>query len=191
MRKGKKANRANFKLDSRLIKTALVFIFSLFLLSYLYKTAETFLSQSNTFLVNENCVKSNVVLDKNTKREISGKSLFSLDAGKIRRMLLEGNPLYQEVCVLKEFPATVKILIKKRRPLAQIKNSLFYLIDREGVILSGGSAEPFDNFVAIDLYDRARKLDPGDLIRDKRLEYAFILWEAFQGKDVVKRFVIN
>jgi len=138
---------------------------------------------SEIFRVKAENIKSNIILNRTLKEMIVDKPLFKVDIKAIFDYLSKEDPRYKEICILKKFPATLIIEVKKRLPFAQIKAGFFYPVDREGVVLSEGRTEPLTELIPIRMeMPRAGYFKKGKNIKNKELDCAFLLIEALEGQ---------
>jgi len=136
-------------------------------------------------------ILSNIELSEEVKNSISGVSLFDFNTKKVLSLIVRDHPEYKEVYVVKEFPSTVRIEVKKRIALAQIKGERFYSIDSEGVILDEGTTRPMEGLVPVEIADYNRRLQRGQKIKDERLQYAFELVEALKEEGLSGEFNVK
>jgi cell division septal protein FtsQ len=76
-------------------------------------------------------------------KKFRNKTIFSLDLKKIKDYLQISNPQFYAVEVLRNFPDQLTINLIVRRPIAQIDLKGFFLVDKEGMIVSERASEPF------------------------------------------------
>jgi hypothetical protein len=144
---------------------------------------------SDIFKITE--VKSNLALGQNLKKEILKETLFTIDIQSIVKAILKNHPEYEKVTVLKRFPSTIMISIKKRLACAQLKAKKFYPIDKEAIVLSEGSSKALDNLILIEISDYNRFFDKGYKIKDERVTESFELIEALQSQGFLKEFEVK
>ncbi|MBU0694178.1 MAG: hypothetical protein KKC11_05860 [Candidatus Omnitrophica bacterium] len=184
----RKFKKINFGLILKFVGAGIFFLFGLVLFMYLGKT----FSSTGIFTVKD--IKSNVEVDDEVKREIYGKSLFTLNIEKIHSQIFTSHPEFKDVYILKKFPHLLKIEVKQREPFAQIRGKRFYPVDREGIILSSGSQEPISWLISIEIVDYNYLLKKGDKLKDGRIKYVFNLIEALGERNLLNKFptkVIN
>lgn len=98
-----------------------------------------------------------VVLNGLENREFAQKissqflyeNIFNLNLSKIKEDLKISNPQFYDLELARNFPDQLTINIIERKPVVQIKYRGFFLMDREGVIVSDRSTEPFSDFLVI------------------------------------------
>jgi hypothetical protein len=144
---------------------------------------------SNIFRITQ--IKSNIELDKNLIKEIRNTPLLNLDMKKIYSQIFRSHPEYKEIYISREFPSSLKIEVYKRKPFAQLKARGFYLVDRQGVIISDAVGDSFPNIMVIEIADYNIRLSRASRIRDLRLELAFNLMEELKKKNLFCKLPIN
>ncbi|MDD5006121.1 MAG: cell division protein FtsQ/DivIB [Candidatus Omnitrophica bacterium] len=111
----------------------------------------SYLNNSSYFNIKK--VVLNGINDKKTAQQISAiflnENIFGIDLGRKKDEIKIDNPQFHELEVTRNFPDQVTINLIIRRPLAQIKQRGFFLVDNEGVIVSDMSSTPFENFMII------------------------------------------
>lgn len=183
-RRGKKFKRIRFKLNPRFLGGGIFTLSFLLFFSFLGKV----IYKSDIFKVKE--IKSNVVLDEDLKKRCEGQSMFDLNSQELRSSIITRYPEYKEATVLKEFPHRLKIEIKKREPVVQIKGKKFYPVDREGVILDE-NLEPFLNLIPVEVGNEINSLRKGKQIRDERLGYVFNFLEEIRKRNFINKFSVE
>lgn len=102
-----------------------------------------------------------------------GNNLWALDIQALARTLHRQQPWLKTVRVVRELPSAIRIQAIERIPLAQVKLSQWYPVDREGFILPGAGEEPSPTLIRILGFDRDRGgLNVGALNTDDRLTTA-------------------
>ncbi|MFA5008651.1 MAG: cell division protein FtsQ/DivIB [Candidatus Omnitrophota bacterium] len=145
--------------------------------------------RSGFFRVRE--VHSNVAIEPVLKNYILNKSLFKLDIGKIYAFLSRRHPEYKKIQILKEFPSALKINIIQRKPFAQLFLKGFYILDREGVVISANEFNSAQQLTVIEMGKDNVTLSKGVCITDKRLELAYELIEVIKTKKFLGKFSIK
>lgn len=82
-------------------------------------------------------------------RDFLNDNIFNLDIRKIREEIKIANPQFYDVEVIRNFPDQITINVMLRKPIAQVKQKGYFLIDSEGVIVSEISNKPFDSYIII------------------------------------------
>lgn len=136
-------------------------------------------------------VQSQINLDPGVQSSIMGKSIFKLNTQDIYYRIQQNHPEYKDISVVKQFPNTIVIDIKKRNPIAQIKAKRFYLVNQEGVILSDPANEPFMGFLSVELDDSKSDFSRGYQIRGQEFFQALELMKELKRKKIVKRFNVK
>lgn len=110
----------------------LVGIFVLIQQTYIFLISWKYLQVKNIVVV---CQKTN--LQQQIKESLQGKEMGNIFLVNIARLQnqLESNRWVKNVYIRKIFPASLRIEIEARKPIAVIKQGDFYLIDREGIFL--------------------------------------------------------
>jgi cell division septal protein FtsQ len=162
-----------------------VLFVSLFIFS-LYKYFYT----SSLFLI-KNVYSNEKIIIEDLKKNIKKESLLTLDTNALHRKLLNRYPEYSQITILKIFPSSLKIEVKKREPFSQWKNKKFYLLDREGVAISEGRNTPFPNLILIEIDDYKYSLKKGSKIKDERLVKAFSLIDELKKRKFFDSFSIT
>jgi len=100
-----------------------------------------------------------------------GNNLWALDIQALARTLHQQQPWLKTVRVVRELPSAIRIQAIERIPLAQVKLSQWYPVDRDGFILPASGEEPSPNLIRILGFDRGG-LKVGALNTDDRLTTA-------------------
>jgi len=167
----------NFKINSKVgWWSSLIFCCLILLIGLGYA-----IYSASVFKVGEDDIKSNMPLGRGLIERIKGKTLFSLDIKEISLNLLKANPEYKEIYVYREFPSSVVIKATKRIPFAQIKDTRYYPVDREAVIINEGELKPLDGLISLEIGEYRRSLSKGSNIKSEKVEYAFNLIEALKN----------
>jgi len=175
--------KGRIKIVLRIIFSFLLLILTFFLISFLKNK-----------IVNMECFRIKNIdtilpLDKLHKR-IIGRSIFTVDMGKIYRRISANYPGYKKIQIIKEFPNTLKINAEKRLPFVQLKSRKYYLLDREFVVL-GECSEPYPTLLIIETGDYKGRLERGEMIKNRKLVKAFELVEELEKSKFIQRFKIN
>jgi cell division septal protein FtsQ len=188
-RRGPRLKRFKFKakLNSKVIRTILLFLFAAVLVGGLVYAISTL----EIFKIKEEDIRSNIPLTKNLKNEIIGQSLFTIDIEPISARLLSENPGYKKIYVVKKFPSFLIIDGKKRGFFAQLKAKQFYPLDAEGVVLSDGKLTADDHLIPIEISSYNNFFKKGDVIDDVRLKRAFNLIEVLGKENFLSKFTVT
>ena len=136
-------------------------------------------------------VRANVELEPDLKNAIVGRSLFGLDIAEIHGRISHRHPEYKSVCVVKDFPSTLRVEVKKRLALAQIKDDMFFPIDGEGVVMADGSNAPYAQLIPVELDLPLRGLRKGLRICDARIEPALRLVREIGRRRLQRKFKVT
>jgi len=102
-----------------------------------------------------------------------GNNLWALDIQALAQALHRQQPWLKTVRVVRELPSAIRIQAIERIPLAQVKLTHWYPVDRDGFILPASGEEPSPNLIRILGFDRDRGgLKVGALNTDDRLTTA-------------------
>lgn len=136
-------------------------------------------------------VKSNIAMDENIIREIEGQSLLSLDLDKVYYRIVKEDPQYRSVNILKEFPSSLVIDITKREFFAQIKADKFFPVDKEGVIIGGGSNQPLPGLISIEIDSDSKTLKLGAAVGEPEVSLSLALITALKEKNIIDEWTIE
>lgn len=179
-----KWKRRNFRLDRRFIGIA--FFIALFLAGIGYLGKVTY--QSSLFRVKE--VKSNIELSSNFKRAVIGKSLFTLNTGRIYSEIREECLECKNIYVRKEFPSALKVEAEKRIPFVQIRRKKFYPLDEEGFIVEAGAPTEFPGLITVEIEGQDSGFKKGYVYKDERINYVFELAKLLKKKKFLSSYSI-
>lgn len=116
-------------------------------------------------------------VDKLSK-ELIYDNIFSLNINKIKEDLMIANPQFYDVEVARKLPDELIIKIVQRKPLAQIQQRGFFLVDSEGVVVSNMSRKAFAEFIVISGLKGISSLSFGKKINSKELRSGIRLAQA-------------
>ncbi|MBL7197729.1 MAG: FtsQ-type POTRA domain-containing protein [Candidatus Omnitrophica bacterium] len=123
--------------------------------------------------------------DNKTAQDISRQflydNIFSLDLKKIKEDLKIANPQFYDAEVIRNFPDQLTINVIVRRPVAQIKQKGFFLVDSEGVIVSDKSKKPFKGSLIISGLKSISDLSFGKKINLEKLKSGLRLVRALKN----------
>ncbi|MFA7677001.1 MAG: FtsQ-type POTRA domain-containing protein [Candidatus Omnitrophota bacterium] len=143
------------------------------------------------FTINEDTIMSNIAVDKTIVATIKKESLFSLDVDTLAADIQRKHPEYEDVYIVKKFPSTVNIKIKKRRALAQIKGKLYYPLDDQAVIVDKGSLRPLEGLIPVEITGHNDSFAKGYKIKDERLDKAFSLIKTLRKENFLNEFSVK
>lgn len=139
------------------------------------------------FKVSSENIQVNFQIDKRIKEEVAGKNIFSVDLSHIYSEIIRFHPEYKEVTLIKRFPDAIEIHAKKRQPVAQVHSEGFYLIDREGVVISQSSLRQFKEYPLISGVAGKGRLVKGKKINGRDLRAAFDIISSLKQKDLLEK----
>ena len=95
-----------------------------------------------------------VGLDKKSVAGLLSKQLmydniFRLDIARIAASFKRSYPQFHDVEIVRSLPDELIVKVMVRKPVAQLKEKDFFLIDNEGVIVSDGSHRPSGRYIII------------------------------------------
>ncbi len=181
-RKKKKNKKRKFLKAKFLYAFFLIIIFLgiIFFLGYkIYK--------SSLFELDRGSIQANFKVEESLAEKIEGKTIFDLNLSKIKDYIKKQHPEYKEVNVFRQFPDTIKIRIKKRKPIAQIISRQFYLVDQEGIIISQASRDSFSSYPLIEGIVDRNHLSKGDNIQSRCLKAAFDVIHFIRESDLLAK----
>lgn len=108
------------------------------------------------------------------------ENIFSLNLRKIKENLKISNPQFYDVEIIRNFPDQLTINVTERKPVAQIKQKGFFLVDSEGVIVSDISNEPFTGSLVISGFKSLPELSFGKKINLDSIKSALKLIYALK-----------
>jgi len=115
------------------------------------------------------------------RRPLIGENLLTLDLGALARELKHQQPWLKEVRVVRRLPDTLTIEPMTRVPVAQVRISQWYPVDKDGFILPEGSVEPAETLVRLVGFERGgSRLGAGKENDDERLQLALRVLPALQ-----------
>jgi len=85
-----------------------------------------------------------------------GKNVWALDIHALAQTLHRQQPWLKTVRVIRQLPSAIRIQPVERIPLAQVKLSQWYPVDRDGFILPEAGEAPSPNLIRIVGFDRDR-----------------------------------
>ncbi len=136
-------------------------------------------------------VRSNVSIEPFIKNYIKGKSLVNLDIKKIYRTIIKMHPEYKDVKVIKEFPQSLRIDVSLRMPVVQLHTTNFYLLDKDGVVISMSESNHFPQIMLIEMENSNIIFPVGLPVKEQRLALAFKLMARLKEHKFLKKFLIK
>ena len=149
----------------------------------------TVIYRAGFFKISE--VRSNVNLEPFVKNYIKGKSLISLDIKKVYRTIVKMHPEYKDVKIIKEFPSSLRVDISLRRPVVQLHTTNFYLLDKDGVVVSMSESNRFPQGMVIEMENSNVVFQIGMPIKEQRLALAFKLMNELKEQKFLSKFSIR
>lgn len=67
----------------------------------------------------------------------TGKNIFEFDITSAAKTMRDNYPEFKDVRIIRDFPNRLTLRIDPRVPVAQVGESSFFLVDEEGVVLTG------------------------------------------------------
>ncbi|MCK5287545.1 MAG: FtsQ-type POTRA domain-containing protein [Candidatus Omnitrophica bacterium] len=181
-RKKKKIKYLPFKISPTLIKGSVFFI----LLIFIFGGTGFMVYKSDNFRVKKGSIHCNVQLDKNILNRIMGQSLFVIDIKAISADILERNPIFKKVSVVKKFPSSLIIEVEKRELFAQIKGKKFYPIDVDLIVLTNGQSNPYEGLISIEASNYEQYYKIGDEVINEKVRSSVNLVRAFKDNEFFK-----
>lgn len=136
-------------------------------------------------------VKSNVNLEPFIKNYIKGKSLISLDMRKVYKTIVKMHPEYKDVKIIKEFPSSLRVDVYLRRPVVQLHTTNFYLLDKDGVVISMSESNRFPQSTLIEMENSNVIFGVGAPIKEQRLALAFKLMNELKEQKFLSKFSVR
>lgn len=141
----------------------------------------------SSFFEIEGELDSDFFSDEFFSEELAGQSIFELDLDFIYRDIAEKYPEYRDIVLLKRFPNKLEVQAKKRIPVAQVSSHNFYLVDREGVIVSSPEGRRFDDFPVITGPFRSMSFAKGQSLYSQNFELAFQIIKFIEAENLLSR----
>ncbi|MCF7888289.1 MAG: cell division protein FtsQ/DivIB [Candidatus Omnitrophica bacterium] len=142
--------------------------------------------KADFFKITEKNLQSSINIDKSFMNKIKGKSIFNLNLDNLHAYLTQQYPEYKEIKIIKKFPNFIKVEMKERRPIAQIRAKNFYLIDKKGVIISKGKDNPWEVFPVITDLSFGQYLSKGSNIYNENVRTAFRLIDIVKEENLLE-----
>ncbi|MCF7869553.1 MAG: cell division protein FtsQ/DivIB [Candidatus Omnitrophica bacterium] len=163
-----------------------IWIFAIFLIIGIFLLGGYQIYRADFFKVSERNLQSNLDINRNFMNKIKGKSVFNINLDKLHTYLIQQYPEYKEIKIIKKFPNFIKVEMKERKPIAQIRAKNFYLIDKNGVIVSRGENNPFESFPVINDLSFDQYLAKGRNIYNENVRAAFRLIDIIKGENLLE-----
>jgi cell division septal protein FtsQ len=122
------------------------------------------------------------------RRPLIGVNIWELDLEALAAELERQQPSLRAVRVVRELPNAIRVVPIPRVPVAQVRLDRWYLVDRDGFILPGGSVAPEGRLVRLVGFERGASLRAGHENTDERLLLALRVLERLrQAAPVLRR----
>lgn len=176
----KKNTKNKYKKNLIIILPIVIF---LSIISLLFLGVSSYLDNSAYFRIKK--VVLNGLDDERIAQNISSNllydNIFSLDLNKIKEDLKIENPQFHDVELVRNFPDQLTINVAVRKPIAQIKQKGFFLIDDDGVIVSDRLNRPVAGSLVILGLSLVSDLSFGKKINLTSLKSGLNLVSALEG----------
>ncbi|MEW6171303.1 MAG: hypothetical protein AB1472_07100, partial [Candidatus Omnitrophota bacterium] len=103
---------------------------------------------------------------------LRGKNIFDVDLIEIKNKLISKYPQFNQIKIIRHLPDTIVVDLAKRMPIAQLKYEGYYLIDKEGMIISRSNPVSYENLpIVVGLENKPSKPKAGKIynLREMRL----------------------
>jgi len=166
------------------LKKILVSLLFIAVLCFVIVRINSFLKNARYFKVKK--VRLVGLENKKLVKEISNDllydNIFCVDIKKVKDNLKITNPQFYGLEVVRRLPDELIVQVAQRRPFAQIYQKDFFLVDREGVIVSDASSKAFSEFMVIKGLEGLSSIYFGTKISSKELASGLRAIEALEGK---------
>ena len=114
-----------------------------------------------------------------------GENIFQCDLRQASGDIKLKYPQFYDVGVVRNFPDRLTVYIIQREPMAQISNrgKDFFLVDRDGMIVSEGLNKPYDKFIVVSGIEGISSFSFGKKILIKELKGALQLVSVLQNNE--------
>jgi len=122
----------------KIVKTIIISIFFVFICFLIVQSVISFFNNTDLFKIKEVVRDPSLqFIESQQIIRLMGKSIFSMNLGKVQEHLQGKYPEINHLRVTRQFPDKVLISAKKREPIAYlISNAQELILDKEGVVLS-------------------------------------------------------
>lgn len=76
-------------------------------------------------------------------------NIFKINLTQITKELKNNHLEYEKVYIIRDFPNRLKVYVELRKPVAQVKFGNYYLVDKEGIIISDAFTQKKPQMVEI------------------------------------------
>lgn len=173
----------------RLVVLSFPYLLSFGLTGILLGASYAFAIQSDLFTLRKVTLEDGKPLPNEVAYHFAGlrvgQRLFGVDLAKSERLIRLKHPEYQWVLVERVLPDEVRIVLKEKKPVAQIHHRRYYLMDHESMIISEPSDEALEDLPVV----RGIEVSEKKLMRGARLK-SHRLQQAVQLLKDIRRFKI-
>ena len=139
----------------------------------------TYAQHADPFRVSQVVLPEDVALI--LRDPILERNIWTINLRTLAAQLKQQQPWLQDVRVIRQLPSTIRIEAIPRVPVAQVRFERWHPVDRDGVILLEGTAEPVASLVRILGVQRSSPpLKPGQPDTNERLTLALRLLQRFR-----------
>lgn len=136
-------------------------------------------------------VRSNVKIEPFITNYIKGKSLVNLDIKRVYKTIVKMHPEYKDVKIIKEFPSSLRIDVSLRRPAVLLHTTNFYLLDKDGVVISVSESNRYPQGMVIEMENSNVVFEVGQPVNEPRLVLAFKLINELKEHKFLKKFSVQ
>ena len=126
----------------RFLALGVPYLISFVMIAGLIGTSYAFAMKGDLFSVRQVRIENGRTLENADAFRFAGiqkfDPIFSIDLKRVERRIRRQNLSFKEVRVYRVLPNEIRVVLRRRDPIAQIEHDLFYMIDSEGIIISGG-----------------------------------------------------
>jgi cell division septal protein FtsQ len=115
-------------------------------------------------------------------------NIFALDVAQVGRQLRKRHPEYKSVVAVRQFPDTLRIEVIKRDAVLQIEQDGYYLVDKDGIVISLKLPEPADTVVLQPPFKATDNVSLGTKITFDRFDDAVALAVAIRAHNQQAHF---
>lgn len=105
---------------------------------------------------------------------LRGRNIFDVDLIEIKNKLISKYPQFNQIKIIRHLPDTIVVDLAKRMPIVQLKYEGYYLIDKEGMIISRSNPVSYENLpIVVGLENKPLKPKAGKIynLREMRLVF--------------------
>lgn len=139
--------------------------------SLTYWSIANFIQQAEAFKIAAVSMPANLSLD--LPSNLIGKNIWFTNLNYLSEQLQSQRPDLKEIRVTRQLPNVIRVHAIERIAAAQVKLDRWYIVDTDGFILPGGTAQPLESLVRLSGFIRSEiPLKIGKLNSDERLKLA-------------------